>query len=145
MRPHRAVPVSFSTVLLLVSVACGSIAPPETCGATGSADEARFAELFSSMDLVVEATGETGLEDPEGGAQFPTDTPLAIRFDSRVSAEVRVCIEQRRGGGEIAFDQSFMAIGAAGSFSLGAFPPDIYVARVLVDGTLVRNLPFVVR
>lgn len=145
MRPHRAVPVSFSTALLLVSAACGSIAPPETCGATGSADEARFAELFSSMDLVVEATGETGLEDPEGGAQFPADTPLAIRFDGRASAEVRVCVEQRRGGGEIAFDRSFMATGAPGSFSLGAFPPDIYVARVLVDGTLIRNLPFVVR
>lgn len=145
MRPHRAAPASFSTALLLFSVACGSIAPPETCGATGSADEARFAEQFSSMDLVVEATGETGLDDPEGGAHFPADTSLAIRFDSRASAEVRVCIEQRRGGGEIAFDQTFTATEAAGSFGLGALPPDIYVARVLVDGTLVRNLPFVVR
>lgn len=132
------------TVLVLASAACGSIAPPETCGETGTADEARFAELFSSMDLVVEATGETGPEDPEGGATFAADTPLAIRFDSLASADVRVCVGQRRGGGQIVLDQTFTAAEGSGSFALGPFPPDIYVVRVLVDGTLIRNLPFVV-
>lgn len=144
MRAARHAQSSVVTVLLLASAACGSIAPPETCGETGTADEARFGELFASMDLVVEATGETGLEDPEGGASFAADTPLAIRYDSRGSAEVRVCVGQRRGGGKIVLDQTFTAAEGPGSFSLGSFPPDIYVARLLVDGTLVRNLPFVV-
>lgn len=132
------------TVIVWASAACGSIAPPEACASTGSADEARFGQLFSSMDLVVDATGETGTEDPQGGVSLPSDTPLAIRFEGLGDAEVRVCVEQRRGGGEIVFDQTFLAGAGAGSFSLGSFPPDTYVVRVLVDGALVRNLPFVV-
>jgi len=144
MRAARHAQVSVVTVLLLAS-ACGSIAPPETCGETGTADDARFGELFSSMDLVVGATGETGPEDPEGGAAFAADTPLAIRYDSRAAVEARVCVEQRRGGGKIILDQTFTASEGSGSFSLGSFPPDIYVVRVLVNGALVRNLPFIVR
>jgi hypothetical protein len=49
------------------------------------------------------------------------------------------------GGGQIPFDQTQTAPEGSASLALGTFEPGGYVIRVIVDGTLVKNFPFVVK
>jgi hypothetical protein len=67
---------------------------------------------------------------------------LAIREDSIHEVSLRACIEERRGGGEIALDKTQDILSGSGSISLGSLEAGSYVLRVIVDGVLVRNLPF---
>ena len=129
------------------TLACGSIAPPASCGEGigGTADEARFAEHFATMQLVNAATGQPGPEDPEGGAQFASGDELTVQAESLGEVEVRLCVQRRTGGGAIPFDQTQTAPEGSASLALGTFEPGGYVIRVIVDGTLVKNFPFVVK
>jgi len=131
--------------LLLGITACGSFSPPESCGAGGTADEAAFAQLFISMEIVNQATGSPGEPDPEGGYQFSSSDSLTLTTDSFTDTSLRACIEERRGGGKIVFDQNQTVSQGTMSMSLGSFEPGSYVMRVIVDGVLVRNLPFSIK
>jgi hypothetical protein len=53
-------------VIMLVITACGSFSPPESCGVGGTADETKFSQHFTWMEIVNEATGSPGEPDPEG-------------------------------------------------------------------------------
>ena len=142
--PKRSL-VIICTVLGLIVSACGSFAPPESCGVGGTAEEAKFAQHFTRMELVNEATGEPGQPDQEGVPQFAPAAQLAIQVESVDEVSVRACIQERRGGGKIAFDQSLTAPQGPGNFSLSSFAPGSYVVRVIVNGILVKNLPFTVK
>ncbi len=126
----------------LVLTACGSFSPPESCGAGGTADEMKYAQHFTWMEIVNETTGSPGEPDPEGGTQFASTIQLGITMDSIDEVSIRVCVEERRGGGEIALDKTQDLPSGSGNISLGSFEPGSYVVRVIVDGVLVRNLPF---
>ena len=142
---HQIGQIVVCIALGLMVAACGPLSPSESCGAGGTADKAAFAQHFTSMELVNEATGQPGQPDQEGEPQFASSDPLAIRVESRSRVSVRACVEQRRGGGKIAHDQTHTLAQGAGSASLGSFAPGPYVVRVIVDGVLVKNLPFSTR
>lgn len=130
--------------LALAALACGSFAPPESCGETigGTADEAAFAQYFESMELLNQATGQPGSQGEEG-MEFASSDALVIRVVSKSEVLVRACIQSRSGGGKIPFDQSMTLPSGEGFFPIGTVPPGTYVVRVIVDDTLVKNLPFV--
>ncbi|HEY42377.1 MAG TPA: hypothetical protein G4O11_00130 [Anaerolineae bacterium] len=131
--------------LILGITACGPLSPPESCGAGGTADEAAFAQHFKSMGIVNQATGSPGEPDPEGGYQFSSSDQLALTTDSITDTSLRACIEERRGGGKIVFDQTPTMSQGTASMPLGSFEPGSYVVRVILDGVLVRNLPFSIK
>ncbi len=144
MIPKNPAPWCFLAVLLLSLLACGSLAPPESCGEGigGSADEATFARYFTQMSLAHSQSGAPGEEDPDGGTRFPSGSALAVQSAALSEVSLRVCVQERKGGGKIAFDQSQDLAPGENSFHVGIFPSGMYVARVIVNGTLVQNLPF---
>jgi len=143
-KKHRIVLVLCIIAAVAVS-ACGSVKPPEDCGVGGTADDAKFAQHFAQMELVNKATGQPGEESAEGGAKFSVNDVVAIRAGSLGTTSVRACVQERTGGGKIALDVTVTAEEGERLLSLGLFPQGSYVVRVIVDGTLVKNLPFVVQ
>ena len=137
--------VLICALLVLTVLACGSLSPPESCGegVGGTADEGVFAEHFSLMELVDEATGQPGPEGEEG-PRFASTAALSLAMESLSEASMQICVQERRGGGKVAFNQSLTVPSGAGAAALGTFDPGNYVIRVIVDGILVRNFPFVI-
>jgi hypothetical protein len=133
--------VLFVTLLGLGAGACGSISPPESCTNTGF-DEAAFSEYFTDMHLINAATGEPGERDPEQGDRYATDDQIAVRIESLDDVEVRFCIEQRKGGGQIVYDQLHGIVQGENTVTLTTFDSDPYVIRVIVNEVLVKNLTF---
>lgn len=129
-------------ILMLVLTACGSFSSPESCGAGGTADEVKFAQHFTWMEIVNEVTGSPGEPDQEGGSQFSSSDRITITTDNINDILLRACVEERKGGGEITLDRTQDLPSGFGSMSLGSFEPGSYVVRVIIDGILVRNLPF---
>lgn len=131
-------------VVALLAAGCAMFTPPEDCGVGGTADEAAFGQYFQSMQLVDQATGAPGVEGEEG-TEFGSGTSLVIRFESTQAVELRVCIMERKAGGEIVLDETWKLGAAAGELVLGEMAPGAYVARVSVDGVLVKNFAFVIK
>jgi hypothetical protein len=132
-------------LLALSALACGSASPPESCGDAigGTADETLFGQNFASMELVDANTWQPGAAG-ENGAQFGQE-PLLIMFDAKSGVDVRACIQNTRGGGKLAFDQTVSFSAGSNEFPVGSFEPGTYVIRVIVDGVLVKNFPFEVK
>ncbi len=128
----------------LLAAACGSsFGPPPECatGLGGTADEAKFAQYFSSMDLVSQTTGQTGTP-ADNGVAFAVSEPLVIQVGNTAGVSVRACV-QFFNGNTIAFDQTSTLPVGQSEIVLGAFPgKGNYVVRMIVDGVLVKNLPF---
>ena len=129
--------------LLLTLLACGPLSPPESCGDYGgTADEGLFDEYFISMGLFYATSSMPGEIGVEGEIQFNPDAELAINFESVKDVSVRACIQERKGGGKIVFDEVASFPAGEGSFFLGSCTSGGYVIRVIVDETLVKNFPF---
>ena len=132
--------------LCLLAVACSALVPPESCGpeAEGAVDEARFAQLFRSMELVSAATGLTGEPDEEGTPRFTAGEELQIVTDNLGALGIRACVQERRRAGTIAGEREGSLPAGRAFIPLGGFEEGDYVVRVLVERALVRNLPFIV-
>lgn len=142
----RTVTVGALLALAALIAACGPMGAPQSCGAGGTADEGAFAKSFSSMELVNEGTGQPAPEtDPENGPIFTTADRIAIRAEALAGVSVRACVEGRTGGAKIGFDGTQTLSAGTGTMSLGSFGAGPYVVRVIVDGVLVENLPFMTR
>jgi hypothetical protein len=146
MRTSRKPVVTLFVMLFVVlfglgTGACGAITPPESCTNTGF-DEAAFSEYFTDMHLINASTGESGERDPEQGERYATDDQIAVRIESLDEVEVRFCIEQRKGGGHIVYDQVHTVSQGENTVTLTTFDRDPYVIRVIVNEVLVKNLTF---
>ena len=129
--------------ILLAFLACGPLSPPESCGDFGGvADEALFIEYFEFMEVVNSTTGSPGEFDDEGEMQFRSSDPLAITFESNKDVSIRACMQERKGGGKILFDETQSFGPGENSLALGNYSKGGYVIRVIVDDSLVKNLPF---
>ena len=131
-------------VVALLAAGCASFSAPKDCGVGGTADEAAFSQFFQSMELVDQETGSPGAEGEEG-AEFEPGAPLVIRYESVQAVELRVCIMERAGGGQIVFDETRGLEAGEGEFALGELVPGAYVARVSVGGVLVKNFAFEIK
>jgi hypothetical protein len=132
--------------LALLAAACASLAPPESCGPGSQAepDQARFAQLFRSVELISAETGLAGALDEDGAAQFLEGEQLQIAVDSLGAARIRACVQERTRAARIAADPEGSVRAGRAFVPLGAFAEGEYVARILVDRVLVRNLVFTV-
>ncbi|MBM3153429.1 MAG: hypothetical protein FJZ96_14700 [Chloroflexi bacterium] len=132
--------------LILSALACGSFSPPEDCGEGigGTADEALFSQYFESMELVRASDWQPGTPG-ENGVEFAEGENLLVMFDVKSGVEVRACIQNTQGGGQLAFDQTSSFSEGSSEFPVGSFDPGAYVIRVIVDGALVKNFPFTVK
>lgn len=139
--------VATGLALGLIASACGSFSPPESCGEGigGTADESKFAQHFAQIELVNKATSQSGNLDAEGVLQFAAADQLAIRAESLAEVSVRACVQELKGGGQVAFDQVQMMAQGEDDFALGSFSPGSYVVRVIADGVLVKNLTFEIK
>jgi hypothetical protein len=145
MSSHRiGVLLAICVTLALTLAACGAVKPPESCGVGGTANDTLFARHFALMELVNKATGLPGAEDPEAGAAFTLGDLLAIRVNALGEVSVRTCVEGRSGG-KIALDQTVTAEQGERLLPLASFPKGDYVVRVIMDGALIKNLPFAVK
>jgi hypothetical protein len=128
--------IVFITGIILTSCSFG---PPPSCGDNigGTADTAK-------MNLVYESSGQPG-QDGENGMQFSNGEPLIIQVDSKSEVSLRACIQPLSGGKEITLDETTSLSKGSGSVSIGALKTGTYVIRVILDNTLVKNFPFVVK
>lgn len=128
---------------LALAAACGSLKPPEDCAVPGGvADEAVFAQHFSQMAVVIE--GQDASPPVEEPAFDPNDT-LEVVATSVVDTATNLCLQERKGGGQIRYDETPILYAGENRASLGSFGKGDYVLRVIVDDVLVRNLTFTVR
>jgi hypothetical protein len=131
-------------LLTLLLASCGPLSPPESCGAGGTADKETFNQFFVEMLLFDETLGGSPRIDTEAGPTFLKDTTISVQTESFMSVEVRFCVEERRGGGEISFDEVRLISEGVSTIALEAFESGSYVTRVIIDEVLIRNLPFIV-
>lgn len=133
-------------LLLATAATACSFGPPPSCGDDigGTADTAKFDQRFDSMELIGQATGQPGAQG-ENGVEFAQGDTLAIQLESKADVAVRACIQPLGGGSALAFDQTQSLQQGQGTVEIGTFAPGSYVIRVIVDGTLVKNFPFVVK
>jgi hypothetical protein len=96
------------------------------------------------MLLFDETMGGSPRIDTEAGPTFLQDTTVSVQTESFMSEEVRFCVEERRGGGKISFDEVRMISEGVNTISLEAFESGSYVLRVIHNEVLLRNLPFIV-
>ncbi len=137
---------SIFIVLFLMSLACGSLSTLEDCGEgiDGTADEALFGQNFSFMNLVDAETGERGEDGGEDGRLFDADDSLKISFESKSNVTMRICVQERKGGGKVVLNRSVDYFTGEGGFVLGTFPSGNYIVRVIMGDVLVKNLPFTI-
>jgi hypothetical protein len=132
-------------VLGIVLTAC-SFGPPPSCGDNigGTADTTKFDQYFNGMSLVYENSGQPG-QDGDNGMQFTQGEPLVIQVDSKSEVNLRACIQPMSGAKEVTLDETQSFSQGQGSFSIGTLKAGTYVIRVIVDDTLVKNFPFVLK
>lgn len=134
-------------LLMLVStivISCGPFSPPESCGAGGTANTETFDQYFDDMFLYDETLGGSPRIATEGGPTFLSGSSVSVQAESNMSVEIRFCVEERTGGGEINFDEVRVISEGVSIISLEVFEPSSYVIRVITDDTLIKNLPFIV-
>ena len=144
MKPFNKTLFASLTLIALLAAACGSFSPPPECteGLGGTADEALFAQYFTSMELVSAASGEPGAPR-ENGAEFPVSEPLAVNVSAVAEVSVRFCVQGFYDGGVIADDLTSDIVPGDNQVHLDTFDTAAnYVVRVIVDDVLVKNLPF---
>jgi hypothetical protein len=144
-KPLWKIVLVFSLLGLMIS-ACGSFGPPQSCGDNigGTADQAKYAQSFSSMQLINQTTGLTGTEG-ENGTQFTSSDNLAIQAGTLSNVNIRVCVQHTDSTKPIPFDQTRTLSQGQTDFSIGQLEAGNYVIRVIVDNILVKNFPFEIK
>jgi len=144
-KPSMVGRIAGTLLLALLSADC-AFGPPPSCGEDigGTADAATFDQFFSSMALVSQTTGQPGQESDQG-LQFIQGDPLALQVDAKADVTLRACVQPTGGQREISFDEIRTLAQGQGTLEIGTPDPGIYVIRVIVDTTLVRNFPFQVK
>jgi len=133
------------TFLLLTSISsCRALRPPESCGLGGSANDTAYGLYFDKLDLL-DVAGSPGEPDRDGLPRFEEGQALNLWLQVKSDTRVRVCVEETRGGGEIAFDETSPVSAGQSAITLGTLDSGPYVIRLSIDGTLVHNVPFSVR
>ena len=134
----------FVGIVMVLSIqACGSLSEPESCGEIGgTANEVLFDQNFVLMELVNATTGDPGEYNSEGEVQVGSSDSLSIPFEIKNDVSIRVCLQERKGGGKILFNETKSFTSGENSLTLGTYSKGGYVVRVIMDEALIKNLPF---
>jgi len=143
-RASLSLSVGGLAMVVLVAAACAPLSAPPECadGLGGTADQNLFAQYFTAMELVSATSGQPGTP-AENGASFPVTELLAVNVSAVAEVPVRFCVQGFYAGGVIADDLTADMVPGENRVHLDAFDTAAdYVVRVIVDGVLVKNLPF---
>lgn len=143
---RRPMFVILSSAILLLSFvsSCRALRPPESCGLGSFANDTAFDLYFSDLDLL-DVEGNTGEPDRDGTPRFEEGRAINLWLQVKSDSRVRICVEETRGGGEIAYDETASYSGGQTAVPFGVLERGPYVIRIGIDGTLVRNVPFSIR
>lgn len=141
--PRRSIPLW--VLVLLAAVGCGSLKAPEDCPfGSGAADPAAFARVFSAVSVSshADAVLQPG---PEAEYAFTEGASVEMKATALAPARAQLCLGERKGGGKIAMLRSFDVHEGEVGIPIGRLPKGPYVARVAIDGVIVRNVTFEIR
>lgn len=137
--------ILLSAVLILSFVSsCRALRPPDSCGLGSFANETAYGLYLDDLDLL-DVSGNTGEPDRDGAPQFEEGEAINLWLQVKSDTRIRICVEETRGGGEIAFDETAAYTTGQNAVTFGVLERGPYVIRISIDGTLVRNIPFSVR
>ncbi|TFH34504.1 MAG: hypothetical protein E4G99_09365 [Anaerolineales bacterium] len=141
---RKAIILLMTVVVLTFVSSCRALRPPESCGLGGNANETGYGLYFEKLDLL-DVSGSPGIPDRDGLPRFEEGQALNLWLQVKSDTRVRVCVEETRGGGEIAYDETTPLASGQNAITLGILESGPYVLRMSIDGTLVRSVPFSVR
>lgn len=134
-----------STILIIGFVAsCRALRPPESCGLGSFANETAYGLYLEDLDLL-DVDGNPGEPDRDGIPRFEQGQAINLWLQVKSATRIRICVEETRGGGEIAYDEISAFSSGQGAVTFGTLERGPYVIRISIDGTLIHNLPFSVR
>lgn len=137
--------ILMSAIFILTFVSsCRALSPPESCGLGGYANDTAYGLYLDKFDLL-DVNGNPGEPDRDGLPRFEEGQALNLWLQVKAAARIRICVEETRGGGEIAFDETTPLTAGQSAISLGVLESGPYVIRMSIDGTLLRNVAFSVR
>jgi hypothetical protein len=110
----------------------------------GFANQTAYNLYFNEASLL-DVDGNPGEPDRDGAPRFGEDKAINLWLRVKSDVRVRICVEETRGGGEIAYDETRPLQSGQSAIALGTLDRGPYVIRLSIDGTLVRNIPFSIR
>jgi hypothetical protein len=142
----RQIKALLLTTLLMLPLfsSCRALRPPESCGLGGIANNTAYGLYFDKLDLL-DVNGSPGEPDRDGLPRFQEGQALNLWLQVKSETRIRVCVEETRGGGEIAYDETSPLSSGQSAITLGVLESGPYVIRMSIDGTLVQNVAFTVR
>jgi hypothetical protein len=143
MKRNSTILMSTILVLSLVS-SCRALRPPESCGLGSYANETAYGLYLEDLDLL-DVNGNTGEPDRDGIPRFEEGQAINLWLQVKSDTRIRICVEETRGGGEIAYDETSPFTSGQSAVTFGVLERGPYVIRIGIDGTLINNLPFSVR
>jgi len=125
--------------------ACDTFQPSQLCGEETEADHQAFTQVFSEIQLV-NLDGSYNEENAEQtGRVFYSPVSLSMIITSLEETELRLCIFGAKRNGKVILDESFTVAAGQESIRLGDYTKGPYIIRIYSDGTLVENIPFIVK
>jgi hypothetical protein len=88
------------------------------------------------------ASGGTGTPGKDSDYVFTAGEALELVASGVRVTTAQICLVERKGGGKILLNTSVPVREGDLRVPLGVLAPNPYVARVAVDGQIVRNLTF---
>ncbi len=144
MRHRQHILVFIPILMLMLLSSCRALRPPESCGLGGFANETAYGLYFDNLDLL-DVEGNPGKPDRDGVPRFDEGQAINLWLQIKTDSRVRICVEETRGGGEIAYDEIVSMKTGQSAVTFGTLERGPYVIRLSIDGTLVKNVPFSVR
>lgn len=142
---HRQHPhIIILILMLMLLTSCRALRPPESCGLGGFANETAYGLYFDNLNLL-DVEGNPGSPDRDGVPRFEEGQTINLWLQIKTDTRVRICVEETRGGGEIAYDDIVSLKTGQSAVTFGALERGPYIIRLSIDGTLVKNFPFSVR
>jgi hypothetical protein len=136
----------FIIILLLLSIlsSCRALRPPESCGLGSFANDTGYGLYLNDLDLL-DVEGNAGEPDRDGAPRFEEGQVVNLWLQVKSDTRIRICVEETRGGGTIAYDETTSFTSGQSAVTFGALERGPYVIRISIDGTLIRNIPFSIR
>jgi hypothetical protein len=145
MMKRSASALLLSTILIMTfASSCRALRPPDSCGLGSFVNNTAYGLYIDDLDLL-DVNGKTGELDRDGAPRFEEGQTINLWLQVKSNIRIRICVEETRGGGEIAFDETASFPSGQSAVTFGVLERGPYVIRISIDGTLVQNIPFSVR
>lgn len=144
MKRQPAAILLCSMLILSFVSSCRALRPPDSCGVGSFVNDTAYSLYLDDLDLL-DVNGNPGEPDRDGAPRFKEGETINLWLQVKSDARIRICVEETRGGGEIAYDETTAFSSGQNAVTFGVLERGPYMIRISIDGTLVRSVPFSVR